>query len=121
MAAAIPEKRELRSRTPDCGAARLVVVYPEVLVFAPVLTPLCCHVGYLGAVRTLVQPLNELLQRLPFTLGLDLDTSIEQVPYSSVQAKSCCLFEYEPPVEHALDDAGDYGVQRCSVRLFCHE
>jgi hypothetical protein len=27
----------------------------------------------------------------------------------------------EPPVEHALDDAGDDGMQRCPVRLFCHE
>ena len=85
------------------------------------LTPLCRYVGYLRVVRALVQPLDELLQPLPFTLGLDLDTSIEQIPYSSVQAKSCCFFEYEPPVEHALDDAGDYRVQRCSIRLFCHE
>jgi hypothetical protein len=68
-----------------------------------------------------VQAPDELLQLLPFALYLDFDASIEQVPYSSVQAKSCCLFKYEPPVEHALDDTGDYGVQRCSVRLFCHE
>jgi hypothetical protein len=104
-----------------CSLYELVVVYPEVLVFAPVLTPLCRYVAYLRAAGALVQPLDELLQPLPFPLGLNLDASIEQVPHSSVQAESCCLFEYEPPVEHALDDAGDYGVQQCSVSLICHE
>ncbi len=85
------------------------------------LTPLCRDVGYLGAMRTLVQPSDELLQPLPFALGLDFHPPIVQISHSPVQTKSCCLLMDEPPVEHALDDAGDDGVQRYSVRLFCHE
>jgi hypothetical protein len=121
MAAAFPKELKLRSRIPRCSAVRLVAVYPEILVFSPVLTPLCGYVGYLRAGRTLVQLLCQLLKLLPFSLGLDFHTPIVQIPYSSVQAKSCCLLKDEPPVEHALDDAGDNGMQRCSVRLFCHE
>jgi hypothetical protein len=100
---------------------RLVVVNAEVLVFAPVLTPLCRYFGYLRAGRTFVQPLDELLQLPPFALGFDFHTPIRQVPYSSVQAESCCLQKDEPPIEHALHGTRDDGVQRSSVRLVCHE
>ena len=102
------------SSTSDGGAARrlgLGVVNSEIVVFCPVLSPLCCHVGYLRAGRTLVQPLDELLQLLPISLGLDFNTSIRQVPYSSVQTEPCCLLKDEPPVEHALDDSRNYGVK----------
>ena len=115
----MPDTRILETWIP--GSSRLAVVYPKVLVFAPVLTPLDRYVAYLRAVRALVQPLDELLQLLPFALGLDFHSPVEQIPYSSVQAEPCCLLKDEPPVEHALDDAGDYGMKRCSVRLICHE
>jgi hypothetical protein len=86
----------------DLSASTLGVVYPEILTPAPMLTPFCRYVGYLRAGRTSVQPLNELLQLLPFALGFDFDTPIEQVPYSSVQTEPCRLLKDEPPVEYAL-------------------
>jgi len=84
-------------------------------------TPLCRDVGYLRAGRALVQPIDELLQFLPFALGFDFNTAVEQVPYSSAQAESRCLLKDKPPVEHALYNPGDYGVERCSFRLVCHK
>jgi len=85
------------------------------------LAPLCRYVGYVRAGRTIVQPLDELLQLPPFALGFDFHTPIKQVPYSSIQAESCCLQKDEPPVEHALHGTRDDGVQQSSVRLVCHE
>jgi len=85
------------------------------------LTPLCRHFGYLRTMRTLVQPPDKLLQLLPITLGLDFNPSIEQVPHASAQAKSSCLLKDKPPVEHALDHAGNRRMQRRGVRLVCHE
>jgi hypothetical protein len=90
-------------------------------VFTTVLFPLCQRFGHLRAGRTFAQALDELLQIPPVSLGFDLNPSIGQVPYSPVQTESCCLLEDEPPVEHALNDPGDYDMERRFVRLICHE
>jgi len=90
---------------------RLAVVYPEIAVLVPVLTPLCRHVGYLCAGRTPVQSPDELLQLFPLSLGFDFHPPVEQVSHSSAQAEPRCFLKHEPPEEHALNDTGDNSVK----------
>jgi len=75
------------------------------------LGPRRSHVAHLRMGRACAQALNESLKPLSVTLGFDLHTSVEQVPYSPAQTELRRLLKHKPSVEHALDYAGDNGVE----------
>ena len=84
------------------------------------LTPLCRHVGYLRVGRTFVQPRDELLQSPPFALGIDFHPPVWQISHDPAQTEFRCLPDDERPVADTLDNTGDNGVERCSIRRIGH-
>ena len=61
--------------------------------------------------RPRAQALNESLKPMSVALSFHLYSLVRQVPYSSAQAKPRRLLKHKPSVEHALDYAGDNGME----------